>query len=66
MAVPEYSNSQLGKFESCPLQYRLIYVDRIKRPEEGVEAFLGQRFHEAMEGYTGSSLPKQAELDEDR
>jgi len=49
MAVPEYSNSQLGKFENCPLQYRLIYVDRIKRPEEGVEAFLGQRFHEAME-----------------
>jgi hypothetical protein len=47
--MPEYSNSQLGKFENCPLQYRLIYVDRIKRPEEGVEAFLGQRFHEAME-----------------
>jgi len=51
--VPEYSNSQLGKFESCPLQYRLIYVDRIKRPEEGIEAFLGQRFHEAMEWLCG-------------
>jgi hypothetical protein len=41
--MPEYSNSQLGKFENCPLQYR------IKRPEEGGEAFLGQRFHEAMD-----------------
>ena len=47
--MPEYSISQIGTFEECPLQYRLIYVDRIKRYEEGVEAFLGQRFHEAME-----------------
>ncbi len=47
--MAEYSISQLGTFETCPLQYRLIYVDRIKRYEEGVEAFLGQRFHEAME-----------------
>jgi ATP-dependent helicase/DNAse subunit B len=47
--MPEYSISQLNNFEECALQYRLIYVDRIKRYEEGVEAFLGQRFHEAME-----------------
>src|SRR4030043_52874 len=47
--MPEYSISQIGTFENCALQYRLIYVDRIKRYEEGVEAFLGQRFHEAME-----------------
>jgi putative RecB family exonuclease len=47
--VPEYSISQLDKFEQCALQYKFIYVDGIKRYEEGVEAFLGQRFHEAME-----------------
>lgn len=47
--MPEYSISQLGTFEECPLHYRFIYVDRIKRYEEGVEAFLGKRFHEAME-----------------
>jgi RecB family exonuclease len=47
--MAEYSISQLGTFEECALQYRLIYVDQIKRYEEGVEAFLGQRFHEAME-----------------
>src|SRR4030042_5541809 len=47
--MAEYSISQIGTFENCPLQYRLNYVDRIKRYEEGVEAFLGQRFHEAME-----------------
>ena len=48
-SMPEYSISQLGTFEECALQYRLIYIDRIKRYEEGVEAFLGQRFHDAME-----------------
>jgi ATP-dependent helicase/DNAse subunit B len=47
--MPEYSISQLSTFEECALQYRLIYVDRIKRYEEWIEAFLGQRFHEAME-----------------
>jgi RecB family exonuclease len=49
LAMPEYSISQLGTFETCALQYRLIYIDRIKRLEEGIEAFLGQRFHEAMQ-----------------
>jgi putative RecB family exonuclease len=47
--MPEYSISQIGAFENCALQYRFNYVERIKRYEEGVEAFLGQRFHEAME-----------------
>ncbi|HPW17733.1 MAG TPA: PD-(D/E)XK nuclease family protein [Candidatus Aminicenantes bacterium] len=49
----EYSNSQLSTFEQCPLQYRFSYVDGIKRREEGVEAFLGQRFHDAMEWLYG-------------
>jgi len=47
--MAEYSISQLGKFEECALQYKFLYVDGIKRYEEGVEAFLGQRFHDAME-----------------
>jgi hypothetical protein len=47
--MSEYSISQLGKFEECALQYKFIYVDRIDRREEGIEAFLGQRFHGAME-----------------
>jgi len=35
--MPEYSISQLGTFEDCALHCRLIYADRIKRYEEGVE-----------------------------
>jgi ATP-dependent helicase/DNAse subunit B len=47
--MPEYSISQLDKFEQCAQQYKFNYVDGIKRYEESVEAFLGQRFHDAME-----------------
>ena len=47
--MPVYSHSRLGSFEKCPLQYRFRYVDRIKRDIKGVEAFMGQRVHEALE-----------------
>ena len=45
--MPEYSISQIEKFEECPRQDKFTYVDRIPRYEESVEAFLGQRFHDA-------------------
>lgn len=44
-----YSHSRLSTFETCPLQYKFIYVDKIKREQEGIELFLGSRFHETME-----------------
>jgi putative RecB family exonuclease len=44
-----YSHSRLGMFENCPLQYKFNYIDKIKREEESIEAFLGSRFHEVME-----------------
>ncbi|MGD1010201.1 MAG: PD-(D/E)XK nuclease family protein [Candidatus Aminicenantales bacterium] len=47
--MPEYSISQIDNFEECPRQYKFRYVDRIMRYEEGIEAFLGQRIHDAME-----------------
>ena len=47
--MPVWSNSRLGSFEKCPLQYRYRYIDRIKRDVFGVEAFMGNRVHEALE-----------------
>ncbi|OGS23029.1 MAG: hypothetical protein A2252_12745 [Elusimicrobia bacterium RIFOXYA2_FULL_39_19] len=47
--MPNYSHSKLKAFEICPLQYKFIYMDRMPRREEGIEGFLGTRFHEAME-----------------
>jgi len=63
--MAEYSHSQLSKFEDCRLQYKFIYVDGIKRYEEGIEAFLGQRFHDAMEwlyGETAFRVPTVEEV----
>lgn len=34
-----YSHSRLNTFENCPLQYKLQYIDGIKREEEGIEMF---------------------------
>jgi putative RecB family exonuclease len=62
--MPEYSISQLGKFEECALQYKFLYVDKIKRYEEGVEAFLGQRFHDAMEWLYGERAFRVVPLEE--
>lgn len=47
MAV--YSHSRLACFETCPLQYKLAYIDKIDRDQQSIEAFVGSRFHEAME-----------------
>ena len=44
-----YSHSRLSCYETCPLQYKLHYIDGIEREKESIEAFLGSRFHETME-----------------
>lgn len=49
-AVTRYSHSKLEAFESCPKRYYFAYVERPDiEPEEGVEAFMGSRVHEALE-----------------
>jgi hypothetical protein len=55
--MAEYSHSQLDKYRQCPLQYKFIDVDGIDRREEKVEAYLGQRFHDAMEWPVRDSGP---------
>jgi putative RecB family exonuclease len=62
--MAEYSISQLDNFEECPRQYKFKYVDRISRYEEGVEAFLGQRFHDTMEWLYGERAFRVVPLEE--
>jgi len=62
--MAEYSNSQLSKFEECRLQYKFLYVDGIKRKEETIEAYLGQRFHDAMEWLYGEKAFRVPPLEE--
>jgi putative RecB family exonuclease len=48
--MPTYSHSKIGSFETCPLQYKFAYVDRVKvEAEDTIETFLGSRVHEALE-----------------
>lgn len=47
--MPIYSHSKLSCFETCPLKYKFIYIDKIERDTKGIEAFVGSRFHEVME-----------------
>lgn len=47
--TPTYSPSRLSTYEKCRLQYRYRYIDRIRRDVQGIEAFLGNRVHEALE-----------------
>ena len=45
-----FSHSRLNSFETCPLQYKFSYIDRVKvEAEDTVETFLGSRVHEALE-----------------
>jgi putative RecB family exonuclease len=47
--MPTYSHSQLSTYETCPHQYRLHYIQKIKMDTEGIEAFMGSRVHDVLE-----------------
>src|SRR4030042_3351559 len=47
--MPTYSHSQLGTYENCPHQYKLAYIDKIETETEGIEAFMGSRFHDVLQ-----------------
>ncbi len=44
-----FSHSQLETFESCPLKYRLRYIERIRTERKSVEAFRGTLVHATLE-----------------
>ena len=44
-----YSHSRLGCFQNCPWQYKLRYIDQVKRDRTGIEAYVGSCFHAVME-----------------
>jgi len=45
-----FSHSRLATFEQCALKYKLKYIDKIEsKIEQGIEAFLGQLVHKALE-----------------
>ena len=61
-----FSHSRIGTYETCPLQYKFCYIDKIKvEQEDTVETFLGSRVHEALEKlYTDLKFEKLLSLKE--
>jgi putative RecB family exonuclease len=61
-----YSNSRIGTFETCPLQYKYHYIDHEKtKQEDTVETFLGSYVHIALEKlYTDLKFEKLLTLKE--
>ncbi len=64
--MPSYSHSKIGAFETCRLQYKFAYIDRVKvEAEDTIETFLGSRVHEALEKlYRDKKFEKLLTLDE--
>ncbi len=46
-----YSISRIGTFESCQLQYKYAYIDRLPSELETIEAFMGSMVHEALKEF---------------
>jgi putative RecB family exonuclease len=48
-----FSHSRIDSYQTCPKKYEFSYILKMPRGASGVEAFMGQRFHEAMEWLYG-------------
>jgi putative RecB family exonuclease len=47
--MKHFSYSSLESFNKCPSQFSFRYIDKIIKNDEGIEAFMGKRVHEALE-----------------
>jgi len=45
----KYSYSKIQTFESCPQKFKINYIDKIRKPNESIEAFMGKRVHEVLD-----------------
>ena len=59
-----YSASRLETYRQCPQKFKFTYIDGIKSPTEGIEAFMGSRAHETLEKlYTDLKFCKEVTLE---
>ena len=64
--MPSFSHSKIGTFESCKLQFKFAYIDKIKvEAEDTIETYLGSKVHEALEKlYRDKRFEKSTTLEE--
>lgn len=44
-----FSYSRLSTYDHCQYRFKLQYIDRLTKPDESIEAFVGKRVHETLE-----------------
>ncbi len=49
LKIEKYSYSKLDSFNTCPLKYKFIYIDQIRKKDESIQAFLGKIIHSCLE-----------------
>ena len=58
--MKRYTPTQISTYEICPKRYQFKYLDRLRKPVENAEAFMGKRVHETLEKlYTDILLSKE-------
>ena len=61
MKTKRYSYSKISLFNSCPLKYKFIYIDKKFKKDESIEAFLGKAIHKTLEWIYKEKLDKNRE-----
>ena len=47
--MKRFSYSSLETYKKCPAQFKIRYIDNVRKSDESIEAFMGKRVHEALE-----------------
>ena len=47
--MKSFSYSSLETYKKCPAQFKIRYIDTVRKPDESIEAFMGKRIHSALE-----------------
>lgn len=47
--MKRFSYSSLETYKKCPAQFKIRYIENIRKSDESIEAFMGKRVHEALE-----------------
>ena len=59
-SMVQYSHSRLSTFEQCPLRFKYQYIDKIKREEDSIEAFMGNHSEVVTKGSAISAPPSDS------
>jgi len=49
MSIDKFSYSKINTYKTCPQRFKINYLDKIYKPHESIEAFMGKRVHEVLE-----------------